>query len=187
MKIKEFKAVVEDITGITIVFHILKNQEAKKWYEKTFMKISEDEDIIENAIYGVEIEGIISYEFKAGKIDNLLKTFITQYVNKHLLNTPFIENGEIKYHTRDSAMRSLKDIRARHAWYITYSTNYGIGMWNLFVSTETKNTVKNKIETLLNAENIEFENEYSDARWVFRYLLKGNHLDHNLLIDKLKK
>lgn len=48
-----------------------------------------------------------------------------------------------------------------------YPATYGIGVFNLF--NAEKSETKQTIETLLNSTGVKFENEYSEAGWVYRY------------------
>lgn len=47
-----------------------------------------------------------------------------------------------------------------------YPTTYGIGVFDLFGRTEK---TKERIDEILNELGIKYENEYSSARWVYRY------------------
>jgi DNA polymerase III sliding clamp (beta) subunit (PCNA family) len=49
-----------------------------------------------------------------------------------------------------------------------YPTTYGIGIFILFGNT---NETKERIDSLLKQYGIEFKNEYSDARYVYRYVI----------------
>jgi hypothetical protein len=67
--------------------------------------------------------------------------------------------------------------------YGFYSTLYGIGIFSLF---ESKSIIKSiqAMKDYLTAKNIPFKNEYSDARWVYRFKLNMSKEIHSSLIDQ---
>ena len=65
-----------------------------------------------------------------------------------------------------------------------YPTSYGIGVFVIFSSGLEQ--IKENIENTLSRYGIEYSNEYSDARWVFRYRIskKKENIDKlNCLIN----
>lgn len=182
----EFNNLIKTITNIKdIELFILENQDAKKWYEKTYN--SNFTTITENTTYGIVFDNVVQFDFKIGKLDNLFKTFITQFISKHLTKIPYLENGDFKYHTKESALRTLQINSNRLGFELCYSTNYGIGVWQILIPKDKLEAMKLKIEILLKSKGIQFKNEYSEARWVYRYLIDGSYLDHNILVDKLRQ
>jgi hypothetical protein len=183
MKAIDFETIIKDITGNDLKVRLLENQDAKKWYEKIYVKC----DIItEQTIYGIFFDGHIIYDFKLGKIESLLKTFITQYVNKHLVKTCYLKDGNIINHTKETAFKTLSNIQPRNAFMCAYSTNYGVGTWNIYIPLESKKLLNDTIKSILINKGIEFKNEFSEAGWVYRHKFSGNYQDHNLIIDEIK-
>lgn len=60
-----------------------------------------------------------------------------------------------------------------------YPTTYGIGIFIPFSNIEK---TKKSVESILDKYNIEYKNEYSDARWVLRYKISKKREN----IEKLK-
>lgn len=52
--------------------------------------------------------------------------------------------------------------------YSIYPTTYGIGVYVVYCGAKTKTDINN-IEKFLKAKGIKFENEYSEAGWVYRF------------------
>jgi len=51
--------------------------------------------------------------------------------------------------------------------FCVYPTTYGIGVW-LFYNFNAEKHIE-QVEQIMKDRNIEYSNEYSDARWVFRF------------------
>lgn len=68
--------------------------------------------------------------------------------------------------------------------YGFYNTEYGIGIF-CFWFTDGVNTAINKMKDHLNSLSIPFTNEFSDARWVFRFKLGLTKETHLSIIEKL--
>lgn len=182
----QFLNLVSEITAQRINILVLENQTAKKWFEKTYIPC----DVIKpNTRYIVYADGDQIFEFKTGKLENLLKTFITQYISKYAVKTyKFSPNGEIVNPTKEECLAQLCVNSSRLKWELSYSTNYGIGIWQIFMPTAKINEIKKTIETLLNEKGFSYETETSEAGWVWRYIITGNsYLDNNLLIEQLQK
>ena len=187
MNARNFEKIVSEISGRKIFISELVNQDAKKWYDKKYV----DTDIIkEGTIYGVCVDDVrmICFDLKVGKFENLLKTFVTQYVNKYLCTTWRIdEDGSFVKHTKETAKSSLHEVSPRYGYLCAYSTQYGIGVWNLFVNADAKELIKRELSKLLTESNVTFKNEYSDAFWAYRFKFSGNYLDHNIILKKLEE
>lgn len=183
---EQFLNLVSEITAQRINILVLENQAAKKWFEKTFVPC----DVIkEKTIYLVIADNNQIFEFKTGKLENLLKTFITQYINKYAVKTyKFSPNGEIVNPTKEECLAQLCVNSSRLKWELSYSTNYGIGIWQIFMPAAKINEIKTAIENLLSEKGFTYKTETSEAGWVWRYVIKGNsYLDNNLLIEQLQK
>ena len=185
MKATDFEKLASEITGKKITIWLLKDQTAKKYYEKSYIKF---DTIQENTIYGISVESnTIDFDLKVGKIENLLKTFVTQYLNKYVVGSIyFAPNGDFMKHTKETAISTLHNLSVRNAYLLCYSTNYGIGVWNIFVSKKVFNDLVELIKKQLVSEDISYNNEYSEAHWVYRFKFSGGALDHNLMVEKLK-
>ena len=169
---------------------ILKQIKSGKWYEQEYT--SNFTEIETECFYGVIMNSLdgsfntIDYIFKTGKkYDNILKTFVTQYISKYATKTSseFI-NGSMVYPTKEKVLNNLKnnDIVTKHFFYTTL---YGIG-WFCFLSSQ-KAFIKNN-EILINyltEKNIKFKNEFSEAGWVYRFVLNDNIKKHNELLKNL--
>ena len=66
------------------------------------------------------------------------------------------------------AMQQLLKANNVDCWSI-YPTTYGIGVWNLYNASINADTTL--VDKILNERGIEYRNEFSDAEWVFRYVI----------------
>lgn len=64
--------------------------------------------------------------------------------------------------------------------YAFYPTTYGIGVERLFVVDANKDI--ERLQLFLQASRIEFRTEYSDARWVYRFVISKSKEN----IEKIK-
>ena len=96
-------------------------------------------------------------------------------------------DGTIKHYTKEKAQKEVieKFDTSRASNGIAYSTNYGVGVWFIFMPKHWIDGTKKAIETKLSDLNIQFCNEFSEAGWVFRYVFNGSYLDHNKIIESL--
>ncbi len=62
--------------------------------------------------------------------------------------------------------------------FFVYPTTYGIGVW-IFYNWNAGNDIAN-IENILKSNNIDFTNEYSDKRWVYRFKIARKEADKYL-------
>ena len=58
-----------------------------------------------------------------------------------------------------------------------YATSYGIGIFIILGVSGGFNATKAIIDKVLNDNGIEFKNEYSEARWVFRYVISKSKVN----------
>jgi len=65
--------------------------------------------------------------------------------------------------------------------FCIYPTTYGIGVW-LFCNFSADADIK-RVDSILNEQGIEFRNEYSEAQWVWRYVISKAEANR-LRIDK---
>lgn len=172
----------EDITLLELT-----NQDAKKWYDKQYKRLP-DNEFKENFIYGVSIDNIIQFSFKAAKLENVMRVFYTNFINKYLSQTYEVVGNEFVKIGKEKAklILSEKIENERLGNYLSYSTNYGIGLWVFFIPKKVIEKCTTEIERVLKNLNIEYRTEYSDAGWVFRYIISGSYLDHNEIVKQFK-
>ena len=63
--------------------------------------------------------------------------------------------------------------------YAFYTTSYGIGMDALFKSHEGVKKAAQSLCDFLDTHKIEYKNEYSDAAWVYRFVISKNQENIN--------
>ena len=66
--------------------------------------------------------------------------------------------------------------------YGFYSTEYGIGIFALWATDGVLNAIQ-KLKQYLQSKNIPYTNEYSDARWVYRYKLGLDKNTHTSILN----
>jgi len=148
-----------------------------KWYEQKFEKTSE---IVCGNNYGVSIDGAILFNFKAAKNeDNIVKSFISQFISKHEIGKRVLFNGQIVTQTRDIITERLNK-RLKNGLF--YSTNYGIGFFCFFHSEQALNNCSIKMDDYLKNINVSYSNEFSEARWVYRWVLTNGNKPNNTAI-----
>jgi len=185
MKIEEFEQLASDIVDDKITLHILKDQAAKKWYDKEYVRAKGE--ILNDTIYGVCIDsGMIDFDFKTGKNkDSLLKTFISQYSSK-VSKYDLIDGQVQKLNKKQVLDIVVKRNENRVHKGLFYTTLYGIGLWDFFNSSMVHNILHKEIDAFLKANGVKYTNEYSDARWVFRYKFNMDIESTNELLSKFK-
>jgi len=151
----------------------------------------------------------ISFTWKTPKAeDKMLRSFITAFSSKYREPNPASYNyvyGGVTYTWDEKTDEQKENCRYHHASHMYskkallkqvednfsnpdicsgllrygfYETNYGIGIF-CFWFTDTVQTAINTMKSHLNKLSIPFTNEFSDAKWVFRFkigLPKENHL-----------
>ena len=73
----------------------------------------------------------------------------------------------------------IEDILCRYGFY---HTNYGIGIFVLF-STIMEMRAVQKMNEYLKQNNIPFSNEFSDAKWVYRFVMNISKDIHGTLLN----
>lgn len=185
MKITEINKTLSNLFDDNIKLFELKNQLAKKWYDKTYIKPI-DKNFQPGLIYGIWIDGMIEFDFSVKNIDNLFKSFFNNFVSKYKMKRMDWNTG--KNYTREDAKKSIvsnfDNIRETNG--IMYSTNYGIGIWFMFMPNLWIEKTTKAIITKLKKLNINYTNEFSDAKWVFRFVFDGNYIDHNKIVESIE-
>ncbi len=155
--------------------------ETKKWYDTQLHNF----DILEpNTDYTVMFDNTQQYTFKTGKNeDTFLKSFVNQYITK-----ASVFNGGMIYLTKEqkrdfiTSNINAEGIANRIYKYVYYTTLYGIGMFCFFMNEKTFTELKDKMDSYLKDNSINYKNEYSEARWVYRWCIKSDISVHNTLL-----
>jgi len=154
-------------------------------YQGNFKPLQNDIEIELNTIYGISIDGYIEFEFKTGKkIDNILKTFVTQYINKFEVKQWIwsdVENKMLRPNKKD-VIKKLKNSN-RVAKYFFYTTIYGIGYFCYFMNDKTQKETNLLLKNYLDSLKISFKNEFSEAGWVYRFVINKDVKIHNNLLN----
>jgi hypothetical protein len=185
MNKQQIENFISDMIEETVTIH--KQTVVGKWYEQ---KYSSQFDTIElSQIYGVSIAGNISgidFDFKtAKKEDNLLKTIATQVINKHLTKQYELIEGCLQHPTKEQCINKLKSSN-RVSKYFFYTTLYGIGFFSMFMSNNIFNNSVSKLGDYLKSKKVSYSNEYSDAHWVYRFVINKDVTDHNTLLNNFE-
>ena len=153
----------------------------------------------------------IGFMFKTPKREeSLIKSFITQYSNKYLEPNPAKYDGRyggIKWENKTDAEKEFAYMHHRSnmyskqfllgqlkenavkvgtqytfSYYGFYSTNYGIGLYVLF--SFNPELAVNRMRKFLDQKGIPYHNEYSDAKWVYRFVININKDIHEALLGE---
>lgn len=177
------KQIILDLFEIKIDFH--KQVASGKWYEKKY----EDCGFIQcNTIYGIVVENNrhIDFDIKIGSSpDSMVKTIITQIINKLITKRPFIKDGLIYYKTKEMIMNDLKTSDRVYNW-IFYTALYGIGTFCFFMSDKKLKEAVEPLEKYLKRIGISYKNEYSEAHWVYRFVFDGDINFKNKILSEFK-
>lgn len=158
----------------------------KKWYDTTFSDFTELEV---NQDYTVFIDETQQFTFKTGKnSDTFVKSFLTQYISKASIFNISTMEYMTKEEKRDSIVNNVNNTNNfnRLSKYIYYTTLYGIGMFIFFMNEKTIQKYTTFLNEYLKASNINYKNEYSEAGWVYRWVIKSDINHHNLILSNLK-
>jgi len=171
------------IGSINIEFKLLENQNAKKWYDKSYT--SDFSEIKENTIYGVKYDGCIMFDFKTGKIDNLLKSFLIKFASR-FTEYRLIDGHYKTVSIKDEVMaKIIEHNQDRVDKGLFYTTIYGIGFWAILSNNKDQEIAKD-LAIYLKSKNIDYLNEYSDAGWVYRFKINKSIEIHNELLANFK-
>lgn len=158
----------------------------KKWYDTTLIDFSEIES---NKDYTVFFNNIQQFTFKTGKnSDTFVKSFLSQFISKaQLFNINTLEYMT-KEEKKDSILNNVNNTNNfnRLTKYIYYTTLYGIGMFVFFMNDKTFEKYTSFLNNNLKENNINYKNEYSEAGWVYRWVIKSDINHHNLILSNLK-
>ncbi len=158
-------------------------------------------------------EYTISFTWKAALTnEKLLRSFITSFTTKYREPNPMAYSRsygdtqynwesktdiekEYAYMHHSSNMFSKTDLMKQievnfksETMYNTmilygfYATEYGVGIFSLFEFDSVIKAIK-QMKDYLNTKNIPFVNEYSDARWVYRFKLNLTKQAHEAILN----
>lgn len=150
-----------------------------------------------------------SFKWKAAKTEEkMLRSFITAFCSKYTEPNPasydYVYGGKqyfwkdkseeekeqcifhhrSRQYSKDQLMKQVSDnfnkesIQDALLKYGFYHTEYGLGIFCFWETEYVVNSI-NKLKQFLSTQGIPFKNEFSDAKWVFRFklnLTKENHL-----------
>lgn len=183
MQIKQFESLVNEVlsnSGINKRVSLLRliNQDAKKWYDKSY-ELCEVLEV--GIIYGVLVDGLIEFDFKVGSIDSLFKSFLRRFCSK--VKEVNLNSEYFDFYTKDQLLDKIvtanKDRVYRGCFYTTL---YGIGFWSIFSSRDDKEVAK-QLHVYLKENGIKYSNEMSHAGWVYRFVIKQGVEVHNKLLN----
>lgn len=186
-KIK-FETLINEIlsaSGIThtVTFRLIEDQNSKCYYKNNIGFT----DFIENTKYAVIYDGYNQFTLKVGKIENLLKTFITQYCSRL---TAYRQDEQGYWGTvlikKEVFAKIVNANQDRVYKGLFYTTLYGIGFWAIF-STKKDVETAGSLANYLKSNNIEYKNEWSDAGWVYRFKTGKDVLTNNNLLENFQQ
>ena len=100
---------------------LLIDQNAKKWYDKKYR--FDFDEITENTKYCVYYDNMVEFDIKVGKIDNLLKSFLTQFSSKVQ-----IYKGDGVWFSKKEIFNGIVEKNTNRVYSgLFYTTLYGIG------------------------------------------------------------
>lgn len=157
----------------------------------------------------------VSFIWKTPKAeDKMLRSFITAFTSKYREPNPeaynhFYGGKEYRWdwktekekeyaymnhaanmYSKDALLKQVEDnfsnpdISSGLIRYGFYETNYGIGIFCFWMTTGVQSAI-NAMKTHLNKLSIPFTNEFSDARWVFRFKIGISKESHISIINQL--
>jgi hypothetical protein len=156
-----------------------------------------------------------SFTWKTPKAeDKMLRSFITAFTSKYREPNPAnyttcspyfspswsemtAEKQEFAYYhhasnmySKDSLLKQVEDnfsnpdISSGLIRYGFYETNYGIGIFCFWMTNGVQSAI-NTMKDHLSKLSIPFTNEFSDARWVFRFKIGISKESHLNIINQL--
>jgi hypothetical protein len=157
----------------------------------------------------------ISFMWKTPKADEkILRSFITAFTSKYREPNPAnyktcspyfspswhemtVEKQEFAYYhhasnmySKDSLLKQVEDNFAKDGVstglikYGFYNTEYGIGIFCFWMTEGVKSAI-NIMEAHLQKLSIPFTNEFSEAKWVYRFKIGLTKESHLSIINKL--
>ena len=155
-----------------------------------------------------------SFTWKTAKTDEkLLRSFITAFTTKYREPDPntynyeyggkiytweqktpeqkeyAVNNHRTHQYSKEQLLQQITDnfnkaeIQDALIKYGFYNTEYGIGIFCFFETSFVRAAI-NKMNDFLRGQSIPFANEYSDARWVYRFKLNLTKEQHGALLNQ---
>lgn len=158
---------------------ILKQTQGGRSYQQSFTEAFTD--VTTNHHYGVSISGEgVDYRFKTGeREDTIFKKFVTQYIAKYMMQMNVAIGDSWGHWTREECYDRL-----RKTTHITpqffFPASYGIGWLCFLTDTQEFNSINKKMSDYLSSLHIPFENEYTEALWVYRFIIDGEDCEEVL-------
>ena len=184
---REFENLINEILSqtdfdVNIKIMELQNQQAKKWYDKTYI----DCDVIEGGKrYGIYYDDMIQYDYKAVKIENLLKSFLLSF-SRNYKHFELVDGYIKQVNDKDSTLEHIIAKNQNRVYRgLFYTTLYGIGFWSIFASKRDIEVAKD-LAQYLQSKKIDYINEWSDAHWVYRFKINKEVELHNKLLSEFK-
>lgn len=184
MKVKDLQAIAKDIFGTNVSFHL--QVQGGPWWNQRY--ISNFDEVEPNKVYGVVVDSGNTIDFTintAKNEDAIIKSFINQYITKWEMKQVHLINGDLRKKTKAECFETFKN-NNRVAKYYFYTTLYGIGFFCYFMSPDTFTITYNIVANYLKANRVPFKTEFSEAGWVFRFLIRQDVAIHNELLDSLE-
>lgn len=203
MKTEKFNNFIQEITGRNLIVRTndVELQLEKEYYVSLILPITKI---------------CVGFYWKLPKKeDNIMRSFITAFSSKYFEPDPKSYDGsyfgskswddmtekdkERCYMHHRSNMYSRSELLSQieknfekenftevMCKYGFYHTNYGIGMFCYFNTEFVRNAIE-KFKVYLTKKGIPFSNEYSDARWVYRFVLGLDKQKHESILEKFNK
>lgn len=198
-----FQLLIQKVTGRYLIINTDDNEiiNGKEYYIYVTLLITERK---------------ISFKWKAALNDEkLLRSFITAFCTKHREPNPASynytyggkeyrwdwrtdEEKEFAYshhathmYSKDMLMKQVEDnfsspeMQTALLRYGFYPTEYGVGIF-CFWATDPVIAAIEQMKKHLSGLSIPFKNEFSDARWVFRFKLGLTKTSHAAIINDFK-
>ncbi|MFT6879130.1 MAG: hypothetical protein ACJARG_000054 [Arcticibacterium sp.] len=184
MKKQQFVEAIKSLFDEDI--YIFLQTKGGKWYEQEYQKC---EEVLPGKVYGVrngDVFKSIDYDFKAGKTeDGLLKGFISQYISKWEAKKMEFIDGQMVKKDKKEILEKIKNQDRVYNW-IFYTTLYGIGTFAFFMSAKALADATIVMRSYLKEKGIEYSNEFSEAGWVYRFVINQKVETHNQLLEQFK-
>jgi hypothetical protein len=181
MESQIFEKLVSEITGENISLWLSDTPNEKYRSYKKFTGIIQPETKY-GIIFNYSKTSFIEFDFKTTKNpETFIKSFINNYVARKVKTNN--DYGFFEKTTKEKEFERLAkncNERVTHAGF--YTTLYGIGCFALFYSQKTLEKLTQPLRYYLDSKNISYTNEYSEAGWVYRFVINKDVKIHNDLL-----
>lgn len=182
MKKQDLEQFARDITGKNIKVYI-QTKFGRAWYLQEFSQ--NFSNIEPETFYGIAVNDTdIDYVFKTGKNkDGFLKSFLTQHISKYEMKQTIYQDGQLIKPTREHVIERFRTSdRVYKSCF--YTTLYGIGFFCYLLNPEGFNKVRRVMGCHLDSLGVKYDNEFSEAGWVFRFVINKDVEFHNEVLEK---